>query len=66
MGRRDEMRELLRRLEELGCTIRQGCSSHYKVYIGARYIYTLPSTGGDWRGIHRSRKDLRRLYGLEV
>lgn len=53
MGRRDEMRELLRRLEELGCTIRQGCSSHYKVYIGARRCLRRAAIGGVFTGLVR-------------
>jgi hypothetical protein len=67
MGKQQEHGKLIRRLQELGCTVELGRKSgHYKVRRDGQYIYTLPGSCSDNRGLNKAKAHLRRIYGLDV
>lgn len=55
----------IRKLRQLGCTVRMGGKGHYKIYYQDRLITTMPSSSVNRRGWQNHVATLRR-NGIEV
>lgn len=59
--KQSEWKQLHKKLEQLGCTVRRAGSGHWKVYQEGRMVLVLPSSASDHRSIRNAQALLKRL-----
>ncbi|OEV11952.1 hypothetical protein [Streptomyces nanshensis] len=55
-----EVRDLIRKLERQGFTVKLAKSGHYKIYKGSQLLGTLPATPSDARSLKNAVAALKR------
>ena len=61
----NDIRGLLKSLEQQGCVIVHTKKNHYKVFLEGEWLTTLPGTPSDWRSLRNCTAPLKRA-GLRL